>query len=240
MSCSNSSTSARFETSIKAQRIQVVEKKSYPLGVKDLSPVLRASRINRPTRSSASPTRPTRSLSPAKQSKEIAFNPKLFYASVGTAFPLYPQVMAARRRGCGRAWARGTPREYAGAKAYFDAHMKRSSARSRTAGPARHAWAGLEILQQTVETVGLDRKAMQEYIAKTEFKTILGPIKLQGRRTSSIPGTIAQWTERRIRSRLAAGAQLPRALPADLVMPLSRHGNSRECSRPFRWRARRA
>jgi branched-chain amino acid transport system substrate-binding protein len=181
---------AAFDEAVKGSGIQVVEKKSYPLGVKDLSPVLRAIKDKSPD-AFVGITYPPDTILVSKQSKEIAFNPKLFYASVGTAFPLYPQVMAADAEGVAGmgSWNAKTS---AGAKAYFDAH-KAKFGKEPDRWASGHAWAGLEILQQTVEAVGLDRKAMQEHIAKTEFKTILGPIKFAGSENASIPGTIAQW-----------------------------------------------
>ena len=40
---------AAFEPAVKAKGIEIVDKKSYPLGIKDLSPVLQASRTRTPT-----------------------------------------------------------------------------------------------------------------------------------------------------------------------------------------------
>ena len=54
-------------------------------------------------------------------------------------------------------------------------------------------YASLQILQQAIEKVGLDRKAMRDYIAATEFKTIIGPIRFKGSENVSTPGTIGQW-----------------------------------------------
>ena len=49
---------AALNNALKKTKIQVVERKSYPLGVKDLSPVLRTIKDRTRTRSSASPIRP--------------------------------------------------------------------------------------------------------------------------------------------------------------------------------------
>jgi branched-chain amino acid transport system substrate-binding protein len=78
------------------------------------------------------------------------------------------------------------------AKAYFDAHtaqMKKEPDRWASG----HAWAGLEILQQAVEKVGLDRKALRAHIANSEFNTILGKIRFTRGENASIPGTVGQW-----------------------------------------------
>jgi len=79
---------------LKAKKIEIAENKSYPLGVKDLSPVLKAIKAKN-VDAFLGITYPPDTILASKQSKEIGFNPKFFYASVGTAFQLYRNVMAA-------------------------------------------------------------------------------------------------------------------------------------------------
>jgi len=181
---------AAFDQAAKAKGLKVVERKSYPLGVKDLSPVLRAIKEKNPD-AFVGITYPPDTFLVSGQSKEIAFNPKFFYASVGTAFPLYLQRMGAGAQGVlgMGSWSKTLSPE---AKAYFDAHVAKFQ-KEPDRWASGHAWAGLQILQQSVEAVGLDRKAMRDHIAKSEFKTILGPIRFQGSENASIPGTVSQW-----------------------------------------------
>lgn len=181
---------AAFDAAAKAKGLKVVERKSYPLGVKDLSPVLRAIKEKNPD-AFVGITYPPDTFLVSGQSKEIAFNPRFFYASVGTAFPLYLQRMGASAQGVlgMGSWSKTLSPE---AKAYFDAHVAKFQ-KEPDRWASGHAWAGLQILQQSVEAVGLDRKAMRDHIAKTEFKTILGPIRFQGSENASIPGTVSQW-----------------------------------------------
>ncbi|MFM8510854.1 MAG: branched-chain amino acid ABC transporter substrate-binding protein, partial [Betaproteobacteria bacterium] len=79
-----------------------------------------------------------------------------------------------------------------GAKAYFDAHVA-----SQKKEPDRWAsgacWAGLEILTNAVKQVGLDRKAIRDYVGNTTHKTIIGDIKFQGSENVGTPGTVGQW-----------------------------------------------
>jgi len=181
---------AAFDAAAKAKGLSVVSRTSYPLGVKDLSPTLRAIKEKNPD-AFVGITYPPDTFLASGQAKEIAFNPKFFYASVGTAFPLYLQRMGASAEGVlgMGSWSKRTTPE---AGAYFAAHVAKFQ-KEPDRWASGHAWAGLQILQQSVEAVGLDRKAMREHIAKTEFKTILGPIKFQGSENASIPGTVAQW-----------------------------------------------
>ncbi|MBO9652362.1 MAG: amino acid ABC transporter substrate-binding protein [Variovorax sp.] len=181
---------AALNAALKKTSIQVLDRKSYPLGVKDLAPVLRTIKDLNPD-AFIGITYPPDTILVSKQSREIGFNPKFFYASVGTAFQLYPTVMQANAEGVigMGSWNAKTSPE---AKAYFDAHTKKFG-KEPDRWASGHAWAGLEILQQAVGKVGLDRKALRDQIAKNEFKTILGPIRFEGSENASIPGTVAQW-----------------------------------------------
>jgi branched-chain amino acid transport system substrate-binding protein len=180
---------AAFEPAVKAKGIEIVEKKSYPLGVKDLSPVLRSIKDKNPD-AFVGLTYPPDTILVSKQSKEIGFNPRVFYTAVGTAFPLYKQVMGADVEGVSGigSWSVKTS---PAAKAYFEAHVKRFQ-KEPDRWASAHAWAGLQILQAAIENVGLDRKAIRDYIASNEHPTIIGPVRFKGSEIQ-FPGTVSQW-----------------------------------------------
>jgi branched-chain amino acid transport system substrate-binding protein len=180
---------AALEAALKGTGIQVVERKSYPLGVKDLSPVLRAIKDRNPD-AFVGITYPPDTILASKQSKEVGFNPRFFYASVGTAFQLYKNVLGENVdgvMGMGSWNAKTSP----GANAYFDAHVARWK-KEPDRWASGHCWAGLEILQQSVAKVGLNRKAIRDHIAGTEFDTIIGKVKFKGSEIS-VPGSVSQW-----------------------------------------------
>jgi branched-chain amino acid transport system substrate-binding protein len=182
---------AALNAALKQTSIEVVERKSYPLGVKDLSPVLRSIKDQNPD-AFIGITYPPDTILASRQSKEIGFNPKIFYASVGTAFQLYRNVIgesAESVMGMG-SW---NPKTSPGAKAYFDAHKAKFGGKEPDRWASGHCWAGLEILTQAVEKVGLDRKAIRDYVARNEHATIIGPIRFQGSENTSIPGSVGQW-----------------------------------------------
>ena len=79
---------AALKVALAGSGINLVDDKSYPLGVKDLSPVLRAMKDKNPD-AFVGLTYPPDTILASRQSKEIGFNPKYFYASVGTAFQLW-------------------------------------------------------------------------------------------------------------------------------------------------------
>ena len=183
---------AALKVAVAGTGISILEDKSYPLGVKDLSPVLRSMKDKNPD-AFIGLTYPGDTILASRQSKEIGFNPKFFYASVGTAFQLYRNVMQAGAEGVlgmGSWNSKTSP----GAKAYFDAHVKKFGAAKEPDRWASGAtWSALEILTNAVAKVGLDRKAIRDYVAATEHNTILGKIKFVGSENVGTPGSVGQW-----------------------------------------------
>jgi branched-chain amino acid transport system substrate-binding protein len=183
---------AALKVALTSSGITLVDDKSYPLGVKDLGPVLRGIKDKNPD-AFIGLTYPPDTILASRQSKEIGFNPRFFYASVGTAFQLYRNVMQAGAEGV-LGMGSWNPKTSAGAKAYFDAHVKKfGTAKEPDRWASGHAWAGLEILGNAVAKVGLDRKAIRDYVAGTTHKTIVGDIRFAGSENVGIPGTVSQW-----------------------------------------------
>jgi branched-chain amino acid transport system substrate-binding protein len=182
---------AALNEALKGTDIKVLDRKGYPLGVKDLSPVLRGIKDMNPD-AFIGITYPPDTILASKQSKEIGFNPKFFYAAVGTAFQLYKNVMTPAGAEGVLGMGSWNSKTSAAAKAYFDAHTKRFEGKEPDRWASGHCWAGLEILTESVGKVGLDRKALRDHIASTHFKTIIGEISFHGSEVST-PGTVGQW-----------------------------------------------
>jgi branched-chain amino acid transport system substrate-binding protein len=183
---------AALNNALKRTSIQVSDRKSYPLGVKDLSPVLRSLKEQNPD-AFIGITYPPDTILASKQAKEVGFNPKFFYASVGTAFQLYRNVMTPAGAEGVLGMGSWNTKTSAGAKAYFDAHTQKFGGKEPDRWASGHAWAGMEIMTNAVKQVGLDRKALREYIASTSHKTIIGDIKFSGSENTATPGTVSQW-----------------------------------------------
>lgn len=183
---------AALKVALAGSGISIVEDKSYPLGVKDLGPVLRGIKDKNPD-AFVGLTYPPDTILASRQSKEIGFNPKFFYASVGTAFQLYRNVMQAGAEGV-LGMGSWNPKTSAGAKAYFEAHVKKfGAAKEPDRWASGHTWAGLEILTAAVAKVGLDKRAIRDYVANTTHKTIVGDIRFAGSENVGVPGTVSQW-----------------------------------------------
>ncbi|MBK7991054.1 MAG: amino acid ABC transporter substrate-binding protein [Comamonadaceae bacterium] len=182
---------AAFKVALQGSGISLVEDKSYPGGVKDLSPVLRSMKDKNPD-AFVGFTYPPDTILASKQAKEVGFNPKFFYASVGTAFQLYRNVMQAGAEGVlgmGSWNGKTSP----GAKAYFDAHTKKFGGKEPDRWASGACWAGLEILTAAVAKHGLDRKAIRDFVADTTHKTIIGDIRFTGSENTATLGTVSQW-----------------------------------------------
>lgn len=179
-----------LESSLKQKNIQIVEKKSYPLGVKDLQPVLNDIKSKNPDAFIALSYPPDTFLITG-QSRAIGFNPKLFYTAVGAAFPVYRDKFGPVAEGV---MGLGTwnPKTSQATKAYFDAHVARWK-KEPDRWASAHAWAGLQILEQAVAKAGLDRKALRDAIAGSEFDTIIGKIRFRNGENVSTPGVVSQW-----------------------------------------------
>jgi branched-chain amino acid transport system substrate-binding protein len=161
--------------------------------VKDLSPVLRSIKDKNPD-AFVGFTYPPDTILASKQAKEWGLNPKFFYASVGTAFQLYKNVMtpagAEGVLGMGSWNAKSQP---GGQGLLRRAHeeVRRQGARPlgqrRTAGPRSRS------SPRRSPSTGLDRKAIRDYVASTEHHTIIGKVKFTGSENTATPGTVSQW-----------------------------------------------
>jgi branched-chain amino acid transport system substrate-binding protein len=185
--------SAALEKSFKEKGIQIIEKKSYPLGVKDLKPVLNDIKSKNPD-AYISLSYPPDTFLVTAQAREIAFNPKAFYAAVGAAFPVYRDKMGPTIEGV---MGLGTwnPKSSPALKAYFDAHVARHK-KEPDRWASAHAWAGLQVLEQAVAKAGLDRKALRDAIAGGEFDTVIGKVRFKNGENVSTPGVVSQWQGR--------------------------------------------
>jgi branched-chain amino acid transport system substrate-binding protein len=176
------------------KKIEVAVLQSYPLDVKDLSPLLKtiqAANVD----ALLCMSYPNDTFLITKQCMDMGYNPKLLYLGVGVAFPVYKNMFGGPQAvegimGAG-AWNQKVP--YAGAKEYYDRHLKKWGETPDFWGSA-FAYASLQILEQSIEKVGsLDRKKIRDYIASQTFQTVIGPVRFEGGFNVQSPGEIGQW-----------------------------------------------
>jgi branched-chain amino acid transport system substrate-binding protein len=176
---------------LKEGGFEVVEDKSYPLGVKDLSDVLKGAKAKSPD-IFVSLSYPPDTILAASQAKAVDFNPAVFYGAVGTAFPFFRDRFKESAEGVVGIGAWNPKVPYPGAKAYYDAHVSKFK-KEPDRWASAFTYATLQIIEQAVGQVGLDRARIKAYLDSTEFSTVVGPIKFVRGINKATPGMVGQW-----------------------------------------------
>jgi len=177
-----------------AAGVEVLSYKSFPMGAKDLSPLLKEMKAAKPDAAFFF-CYPEETFLITKQSIEVGFNPNLLYCTIGVAFSPYREMFGADvvegMMGAG-AWNPKVP--YKGAKEFWD----RMTAFS---GPGGTDWYGnawcyssVQVLEQAIEKAGtLDRVKIKDVIASETFDTVIGPVKFENQFNVQSPGEVGQW-----------------------------------------------
>jgi branched-chain amino acid transport system substrate-binding protein len=175
---------------LKAAGIEVVDTKSYPLGVKDLSPVLKGFKAAGAD-AFVGLTYPPDNMLVTTQAKEVDWNPAVYFTGVGTAFAFYRDRFKGAEGVMGIAgW--NPKAKFAGAREYFDAHVKKHQ-KEPDRWASAFAYGSLQILERCVGEVGLDRAKIKAMLDSTEFQTVAGPIKFVKGENVATPGMVGQW-----------------------------------------------
>jgi branched-chain amino acid transport system substrate-binding protein len=172
----------------KGAGLEIVYDKSYPLGTQDLSPIVKGAKATNPDAFVAW-SYPPDTFGLTAQSKIEGLNVKAFYTAVATAFPVYAAKFGPSVQGV--LGAGGVNPDTPEMKAYYAEHKK-------VTGKDADYWASpvmygtLQVLEQSIEAVGLDRNAVTDHIKKTTFKTVMGPWKFVNQSIHDF-WTVGQW-----------------------------------------------
>jgi branched-chain amino acid transport system substrate-binding protein len=172
---------------------EVVIKESYPIGIKDLSPLLkRAKSLNADAFIGFS--YPGEVMLVTGQAIELGINFKVFGFTVGPAFTFYPEAFGPLAEGVigGGAWNEKTS---PGAKEFAE-HFKEVTGKPVTNyWGALYWYSALQHFQQSIEKAGtLNQKKIRDIMAKEKFDTALGPFWYDERRIFvNHPGEWGQW-----------------------------------------------
>ena len=175
---------------LKDAGLEVVDTKSYQLGAKDLSPILKGFKAAG-VDALVGLTYPPDNILLTSQAKETDFNPAVYFTAVGTAFPFFRDRFKGAEGVMGIAgW---NPKvKTPGAREYYEAHVKKFQ-KEPDRWASAFAYASLQILERSVGEVGLDRKRIKEMLDATEFSTVVGPVKFVKGVNTSTPGMVGQW-----------------------------------------------
>jgi branched-chain amino acid transport system substrate-binding protein len=174
--------------------IEVVLKKSYPMGVKDLSPLLKQAESLKAD-AFVGFSYPDEVMLVTGQSIELGINFKVFALSVGPAFTFYRNAFGANTvEGVigGGAWnAKSSP----GAKKFAEHYKEVKGEEMGNYWGSIYFYSAMQHFKQAVEKAGtLDQKKIRAIMAKEKFDTALGPYWYDKRQLSANhPGEIGQW-----------------------------------------------
>ena len=173
--------------------IDVVMSKSYPMGVKDLSLMLKqAKSLNADAFIGFS--YPDEVMLATAQALELGMNYKVFAFTVGPAFTFYPGAFGPAAEGVigGGAW---NEKSSAGAKE-FSEHFKEVMGQPMGNYWGALTWySALQHFQKCIEKAGtLDQKKIRDVMATEKFDTALGQFWYDKRRIFvNHPGNWGQW-----------------------------------------------
>ena len=180
--------SAAAREGFKKAGFEVVYDKSYPFGSQDLQPIVKDAQAANPDIFVAF-SYPPDTIGLTDQSKIAGFSPKVFYVGVGTAFPLFKQKFGASAEGV--MGVGGSNADLPGLKKYIQ-HHKEIMGREPDRWASPITYASLQVLQQAIERVGLDKAAVIKEINTGSFDTIIGKIKLVDNHYKGV-WAVGQW-----------------------------------------------
>jgi branched-chain amino acid transport system substrate-binding protein len=167
---------------------EIVYDKSYPLGVQDLSPVIKAAQAVRPDAFVAW-SYPPDTFGLAEQAKIEGLNVKAYYSAVGTDFEGFSQKFgAAAENVLGAGGVRDSPE----IRAFYKRHKEITGVDADHWGSVLN-YDMLQVLTQSIEAVGsIDREAIADHVRKNKFKVLVGEISLPGQLLDKVY-TVGQW-----------------------------------------------
>jgi len=176
------------------QGMDVVMKKSYPMGIKDLSPLLKQAESLQAD-AFVGFSYPDECMLITGQAIELGINFKVFALSVGPAFTFYRNAFGAKTvEGVigGGAW---NPKSSPGAKKFAEHYKQITGEEMGNYWGSIYFYSAMQHFKQAVEKAGtLDQKKIRAIMAKERFDTALGPFWYDKRQISvNHPGEWGQW-----------------------------------------------
>jgi len=169
---------------------ELVYDESYPLGTSDFAAIMSEAQ-NSGADSFVAFSYPPGSFGMTKTAQSMGYNPKVFYISVGGAFPIYPGIADGKADGVMAIG--GVDANSPRIQGYFARHTE-------VVGNPPDSWASaityasLEMLAQAVERVGLDHGALAKELSDGSFDTIIGEVKLEGNQLRDL-WWVGQWQD---------------------------------------------
>jgi branched-chain amino acid transport system substrate-binding protein len=174
-----------------AAGFDIVYDTSYPLGTQDLSPVVKAAKASNPNAFIAWSYPPdTFGLTEQAIIEDLQLD--AYYTAVATCFPAFQGRFGAAAEGI--LGAGGVNPDSDKFKAYAAAHMEVTGAAPDYWASAT-TYASLEVLEQSIAAVGLDREAVTEHVKSATFDTVLGDMAFNANNANPEFWTVGQWQD---------------------------------------------
>ncbi len=168
--------------------LEIVYDKTYPVGTTDYSPMISEAQASGADTFIAF-SYPPDTFALTQQAQIADYNPKVLYLGVGTGFPVYGKNNGENAEGIMSLGGIDPANEQN--RAYRQRH-------EAFAGQAPDYWgsvityASLQMLQEAIKRVGLDREAVAEELSNGTFETVLGETKLEDNQLRKL-WWVGQW-----------------------------------------------
>lgn len=181
-----------LEPKLKDAGFEVILKKDYPMGVKDLVPLLSEAKGKQPD-GAIFLCYAADSFVITAQAKEVGFNPKFMFGLVGPAAVAFGPKFGPDTEGITTMGHWSPKGKWPGAKDFFDRYLAKWKKKPDYLNSALGYMAG-QILEQAVEKAGtLNWEKLREIISTQEFITINGSVSFKGNENRKTPSMILQW-----------------------------------------------
>jgi branched-chain amino acid transport system substrate-binding protein len=168
--------------------MDVIYDATYPIGTSEFGPM-----INEAAGSGADSfvafSYPPDTFALTQQMQVADFNPKVLYLGVGVGFPRYKELHGDNATGV---MSLGGIDPGNAANAAYRARHREVTGQAPDYWGSVITYASLQMLQQAIERVGLDREAVSREIATGTFDTVLGETKLENNQLRQLWWT-GQW-----------------------------------------------
>jgi branched-chain amino acid transport system substrate-binding protein len=148
---------------------------TYPLGTSDFAAIVNDAK-NSGADSFIAFSYPPGTFGVTKQAQVAGYNPKVFYTGVGGAFPVFKKISGGQQEGV--MGIGGVQSDSEAIQTYF-AHHTNEIGNPPDSWASAVTYTSLQMLQEAIRRVGLDRNAVAKELSTGEFDTIMGKVKLE-------------------------------------------------------------
>ena len=181
-----------LEPELKKAGIEVVLKKDYPMGVKDLSTLLSEVKAKNPDGVIVL-CYAADAFVFTTQAKEVGLNPKFIFELVGAAAVAFGPKFGPNTEGITTMGHWSPKGKWPDAQGFHDRYVAKFNKKPDYLNSVLAYMAG-QILEQAVEKAGtLNWEKIRETVSTQEFMTINGPVSFTGTENRRTPSMILQW-----------------------------------------------